>query len=70
MKRLTDNQTDVKQWLVEAKALDRSAVGKMPKTADTARLDHDILSRLKLDYAEGDELVPGSPFPKELKDDS
>lgn len=41
----------------------------MPKNADTTRLDHDTLSRLKLEFGEGDELVPGSTFSEELKDD-
>lgn len=70
VKRLTDNRTDVKGWEAEAKALDWSAVCKMPKNADTTRLDHDTLSRLKLEFGEGDELVPGSPFSEELKDDN
>lgn len=69
VKRLTENRTDVKEWVAEAKALDWSAVCDMPKNADTTRLDHDTLSRLKLEFGEGVELVPGSPFSEELKDD-
>lgn len=70
VKRLTDNQIDVKGWVADAKALDWSAVCMMPKDADTTRIDDDTLSRLKLQFGEGDELVPGSPFFEELKDDN
>lgn len=70
VQRLIDNRTHIQGRVEEANASDWAAVCKMSKNADTTRIDYAILSGVKLAYGDGDELVPGSPFSEELKDNN
>lgn len=70
VQRLIDNRTHIQGRVEEANASDWAAVCKMSKNADTTRIDYAILAGVKLAYGDGDELVPGSPFSEELKDNN